>query len=477
MINSLQHSKIPVLKGITCDSRKVKPGYAFIAITGFKEDGNKYIKEAIAKGASVIFTEKPIESKNIPIIQVDDSRAVLGRLAAEFYNMPAEKINLIGVTGTNGKTTTTHLIYDLLNYRKKQCGLIGTVKVDTGEKTKPGNLTTPQADLLQKLLSQMINNNLKYACMEVSSHGIKLKRIESTSFKVKIGTNITSDHFNLHSDFKDYINVKKKFLSENNSNVLILINNDDQYLKTFTNIAEKQMNYGLKGKIPIKAINISTKNITTNFNYKLNRSLYGKQGVIPPCNFHIKMHLPGKHNIYNALIAITIGLYYGLSPSLIQKFFEKYEGVWRRLQVIYNREFTIIDDCAHNPGSYEAVFKTVRNLDYNNLHIINSLRGNRSVKINRINAQKISCWLPLLKNYNLYTTNCSELVKEIDKVKNKEEKIFLQVLNNNNIKFTHFRKLKPALKTVLENKKKGDLILLLGPHAMDRAGKIIMNLL
>jgi len=477
MTNGIQHGKIPTFRGITCDSRKVKPGYAFFAITGFKEDGNEYIAEAIDKGASVIFTEKSIESSKIPIIQIDDSRKMMGKLAAEFYGLPAEKINLIGVTGTNGKTTTTHLIYDLLNYKEKQCGLIGTVKVDTGNNIKAGNLTTPQSNLLQKYLRKMVDNNLKYACMEVSSHGIKLKRIEATTFKVKIGTNITTDHFDLHSDFNDYINVKKKFLRENNSNVLVLINNDDQQLRSFGIIAENQLNYGLKGDVSIKAENISQKNITTNFVYKLNKSLYGKKGVIPSCSFPVKMLLPGKHNIYNALIVITIGLYYGLTPAFIQSFFSKYQGVWRRLQVIYDRDFIIIDDCAHNPGSYEAVFKTIINIDYNNLHIINSLRGNRTIKINTANAEKISYWLPQLKNYNLYTSNCNEVVKENDKVKKEEEKAFLQVLKDNKIKFTHFKQLKPALKTALEKKIKGDLILLLGPHAMDQAGNIIKDLL
>ncbi len=482
MLTEKQTTEIPLFSGLTCDSRKVKPGYAFFAIKGFEEDGNKYIEEAIRKGANVVFTEKfPVISKKngVPIIQVTDIRKMMANFAAEFYHFPSGKLNIIGVTGTNGKTTTTHLIYDLLNYQEKQSGLIGTVKIDTGAEINPGKLTTPESISLQKYFKQMNDNNLKYVCMEVSSHGIKLKRIEATSFNVKIGTNITEDHFDLHSDFNDYVATKKKFLSGSNSNVLVLLNNDDKYLRAFGKIAEKQINYGLKGNIAVKAekIKIRQNNITTNFLYRLNTPLYGKDGVILPCSFPVQIFLPGKHNIYNTLIAITTGLYYGLSQETIQKFFKNYRGVWRRLQVIYDREFTIIDDCAHNPGSYEAVFNTINDINYNNLHIVNSLRGNRSVKINRANAETISYWLSHLDNYNLYTSNCSEVVKKNDRVKDKEEQVFLQVLKNNKINFTHFQKLKPALLNVLRKKKEGDLILLLGPHAMDNAGEMLLKLL
>ncbi|MFW6389603.1 MAG: Mur ligase family protein, partial [Halanaerobiales bacterium] len=172
-MEELKEEQIPEHTGITCDSRKVKPGYAFIAITGFKEDGNKYIWEAIEKGASVIFTEKEINLKSsIPIIKVDNTRTLLGELSAEYYNHPSHNLQLIGITGTNGKTTTTHLIYNLLNANTQKSGLIGTVKVDNGSQIIPGKLTTPDPVNLQKNLKTMVNNKLKYACMEVSSHGI-----------------------------------------------------------------------------------------------------------------------------------------------------------------------------------------------------------------------------------------------------------------------------------------------------------------
>ncbi len=475
MENILSKKKDLSFKGITCDSRKVKPGYAFVAIKGFKEDGNNHIDEAISRGAKIVFSEKSFDSDkfkdNIQFIEVEDSRKTLGKMAASFYDFPSTKLKVIGVTGTNGKTTTTHLIYNLLNFERKKSGLIGTVKVDNGQKVKPGDLTTPPPVLLQKLLHEMVKNKLKYGCMEVSSHGIKLKRIEGTKFAVKVGINVTKDHFDLHSNIENYKTVKKSFLTTDN-NALVLMNNDDSFFNQLGQIAKNQINFGINNTSPVEAKKINYNNIKTKFIYHLHKPLKN----LSPCHFPVEMIMPGKHNIYNALITITIGLYYGLQPLLIQNFFRNYTGVWRRLQVIYNNKFTIIDDCAHNPGSYQAVFKTIENLNFHKLHIVNSLRGNRGIKINKANARTISVCLKN-RSYNLLTSNCTEVIKTIDKVTEKEEKIFLQTLNNHQIKYTHYQKLEPALRSVLKEVNKGDLILLLGPHAMDNAGKIILEMI
>lgn len=466
-------------KGITCDSRKVKKGYAFVAISGFNEDGNKFIDDAIKRGASIIFTEKDInKDTKIPIVKVEDARAFLGELASQFYKKPSEKLELIGVTGTNGKTTTSHLIYHLLNYANKKTGLIGTVKVDTGKNIKDGDLTTPPPVLLQKHLNEMVNNDLKYASMEVSSHGIKLKRINGTKFAVKIGTNISVDHFDLHSDFNDYIQVKKSFLKDNSKDTLVLINKDNKYLNALGKIATNQYNVGINSYVDIVAKEIKFISIGSSFKYILNRPLKTKNNeMIPSCEIPIKMNLPGIHNIYNALFAITVGLYYGVTIEKVINFFKEFKGVWRRLQIVYDNSFKIIDDCAHNPGSYEAVFKAVKNMEYNKLIVVNSLRGNRGVKINQENANIISKWLPELGDYLLYTSNCVDVVKPIDFVDSKEEKAFLQVLNNNNIQYTHFKKLEKALKEALNETQDEDLILLLGPHAMDHAAEMICEMI
>ncbi len=488
MENLKSQEEIPNFTGITCDSREVKPGFAFIAISGFITDGNKYINEAIKNGAAVIFTDKKVDTENIPkydipIIKVENSRAYLGYLAANYYNYPSDKLKLIGITGTNGKTTTTHLIYNLLNYKNstdsshnKSAGLIGTVRVDTGKRNIDGNLTTPDPITLQKFLDEMVKNGLKYACMEVSSHGIKLKRIKGAKFAVKVGTNISADHFDLHPNFNEYTNIKREFL-EGEDEALVLINNDNKFLRSFGQIAKNQINFAINENTDVVADDIFKWKNGQRFTYHLNRDLHNKNFEINPCEIDIKMNLPGRHNIYNALIAITIALYYNVPQNTIKDFFEDFQGIWRRLQYLYNDKFTIIDDCAHNPGSYNAVFSAILNMEFNNLIIVNSLRGNRGTIINKKNAETISSILKNMKNYHLITSNCKDVVKDIDKVSEKEEDSFINILRKNNINFEHCRSLKPALKTALQSVSNNDIILLLGPHAMDHAGELILEMM
>ena len=467
------------IKGISCDSRKINNGYIFVAIQGLKDDGNNYINEAINNGAQLIITDqqhKNLQDIKVPVLIVDNARKYLAKLTADFYNNPSQKLNIIGVTGTNGKTTTTHLIYNLLNEQKKQAGIIGTVSVDNGNKLKKGHLTTPDTEQLQRLFSRMLSNNLKYCSMEVSSHGIKLMRTASTHFSFKIATNITADHLDLHQSIKKYINVKKSFLRDEN-NVPVLINKDDKILSSLGKVAKNQLNYSINKNTIIKAENINYKDNKIKFTYSLKKSLYSNNNKIKPIDFEIIMNLSGKHNIYNSLAAITVALYYGIHPETIQHFFVKYKGLWRRFQKIYDKDFLVIDDCAHNPGSYEAVFSTIRKMNYNNLYIINAIRGNRGVAINKENAAVIATSLKNIENNNLIITECKDLAKKDDLVTKREKENFLKILNDYNQKNIYYNNFKKAISDTLNKVQKNDIILLLGAHAMDKAGQITLKLL
>ncbi len=463
---------------ITCDSRQVEPGDTFVAIKGHKDDGHNYISEAIANGASMIFCEEDYPQQEVPIIKVENSRELLGKLAANHYSYPSKEIDIIGITGTNGKTTTTHLIYQLLNFEKKQAGLIGTVSVDNGKDILPGKLTTPTPVNLQQSLRDMINNDLKFACMEVSSHGIKLDRIANTEYAVKVGTNITPDHFDLHPDFSSYRKVKQSFLETDKPETLVLLNNDDSWLNRMHDIAPNLISYAIYHPATVQAENIKRENLKTIFDYSLSHQLKTKDGqVIEPFSFKISTYLQGIHNIYNILIATTIALYYGIKPEHIQAFFKEFKGVWRRMEIIYHDDFTVIDDCAHNPGSYDAVLSALKELDNKRYLIVNSLRGNRGTRINHENAKTIANKVKELKNYLLLTCSCYDTAAELDCVTSEEEGIFLQTLEKNSIPYNHFQELEPALFTVLENVEPNDAIILLGPHAMDQAAKKLMELM
>ena len=464
------------ITGVTCDSREIKPGYAFVAIQGLQRDGHDFIEDAIERGASHVIIEKPVKIKtNIPIKIVDDSRVALAELAASLFGNPSQHLTTIGVTGTNGKTTSTFLVHQLFKINKIDCGLIGTVDIDTGINQRKALLTTPDAVELQGYLKEMVDANIKVSTMEVSSHGIKLKRIHGIEFDLAIFTNVSKDHFDFHQNFEHYLKIKKSFFEQLSHGSIALINGDDPHSEFISSgIKAKVLTYGIHNDNLFTADNIRKDNITTNYDLIIHKPIETRFTKIEPSKIPIEIKLPGMHNIYNTLGACATGLLLGLKPEQIQKISD-FRGIWRRFQVIYNRDFTIIDDCAHNPGSYSAVFETVSTLSYKNLYIINAIRGNRGVQINRDNACTIADKIKDLPNANLIITNCSELVKPDDLVSEKEEKTFLNVFNEHKIKYTHNKNLHPCIDKVLSNVKPNDLILLLGAHAMDKAGDIILS--
>lgn len=465
------------IRGVTCDSREVEPGFAFVAIQGLKRDGHEFIEDALARGASYIVTEKPIDLvTSVPIKQVQDGRLALAELAAEIYGHPSSQLKTIGVTGTNGKTTSTFLLHHIFNVNQINCGLIGTVDIDTGKGKRKAQLTTPDAVDLQYYLREMVDAGLEYVSMEVSSHGIELKRTHEIDFDLAIFTNVTRDHFDFHQNFERYLRIKKSLFDNLKTNAVALINWDDSHGSFMAKDLQAQViRYGIEKKeCDLIAENIYNDNLTTSFDLVIRQPIDTSLVHLEPMRIPIKIKLPGKHNIYNTLAACGAGLLMGLSQDKIQRI-NSFKGIWRRFQIIHEDKFTIIDDCAHNPGSYTAVFEAIRNFSYNNLYIINAIRGNRGIQINQDNARTIGSYVKRLPNSHLMITNCTELVKADDLVDAKEEEIFLQTLHEQGVNFEHYSELQPYFQQVLAKIQEGDLILLLGAHAMDQAGDLIIK--
>ncbi|MGM0471717.1 MAG: Mur ligase family protein [Bacillota bacterium] len=468
-----------LISGVACDSRQVKPGDAFVAIKGFADDGNRYIDQAINRGAKVIYTEEEITKEEVEVVQVDNARQTLAQLANQLYDYPSHKLNLVGVTGTNGKTTTSHLIETLFSTVGAETGLIGTVKTKIGNYVHDPTLTTPQPIEIYDYLAQMVGLEVDLAVMEVSSHGIKLDRIAGLDFDLVIHTNITADHFDLHQDFADYLATKHSFFTQCGADKYALINLDDQYAaELMSNLQAEVVTYGFSQAADIRISDFELNRCGSKFKVQLAQQLERIDGrLIEPQEFTIELNLLGKHNIYNGLATVAAGLLYGLESEEIQQGLQACQPFFRRLEVIYDQQFTIIDDCAHNPGNYQAVFATIKNLEYENLYIINAIRGNRGVRINQENARVIGEAISELSQAELLVTSCQKLAGESDTVLDRERDRFIATLNQKNIKFIYDDYLEVCLKQVLNKVGENDLILLLGAHAMDQAGQLILDLI
>ncbi|HOO11528.1 MAG TPA: UDP-N-acetylmuramoyl-L-alanyl-D-glutamate--2,6-diaminopimelate ligase [Bacillota bacterium] len=468
------------IKGVTCNSRKVKPGFAFVAIKGEKEDGNDYIREAIANGASVVYTEvNPGDLPlNVPVIRVENSRAVLGKLLSRFYGFPSEKLNMIGVTGTNGKTTTTYMIENIFRRAGYSTGLIGTVMVKAGDNYYPHGLTTPDSEDLHKYLAEMVDQGVYAAVMEVSSHGLKYRRVDSVRFNTAVHTNITPDHLDAHSSFEEYVSTKKRLFNMLPPGAAAIINTDDPHGLELVRDNPKLLilTYGLGAKASITASSIDVNSLGTSYTYCLQRSFTSVMGNdVEPQEIPINLTVPGKHNIYNSLAAATVGLLYGIEPKVVQAALKNFKGVWRRMQVIYREDFTVIDDFSHNPGSYEAALETVQTMDYNNLYIVNAIRGGRGDEINRINASVISNWANLLDVKEVLVTSSEDVVEESDRVTDGERMAFMSELKKAGVKARHYELLEQAVEEAISKAGKGDLVLLMGAQGMNRGQDIFRD--
>ena len=478
-VDNLSNSKV---LDITHNSNQVTPGTLFIAIPGFKADGHQYIKEAIKKGAHAIVGEKERETDlSVPYIQVNDSRKAIAHLAAKFYNYPGDKVKLIGVTGSTGKTTTTKLITNILKQVTPNTGLIGTLHTEIKNNTypQPKSCTTPDALELNRRLYAMYQQGVEYVSMEVSSHALKLDRVTGLDFDLGLFTNLSYDHLNFHKGLTDYFNSKKKLFTNLKLPSAAILNQDDEHSRKISfELSVPHFFYGFGSQADLKAEKIDFSPRGISFLITLKKPLTTLNGKnIAPTSFPVSLPLLGKHNIHNALGAALTGLLLDIEPEKIKEGLESFSGVPRRLELIYDDEFTIIDDFAHNPASLKANFKTLQQLDYNKLVIVHFLKGKRGQQANKRNAQLIATWRKELNLTDLITTRAEGEVKPKNEVLPAEEETFSKVIKDTELNFTSYKTLKPALKDGLNRINPGDLLLLLGGPGLKNARNIIKKIL
>jgi UDP-N-acetylmuramoyl-L-alanyl-D-glutamate--2,6-diaminopimelate ligase len=310
-------------KGVTDDSREVKEGFIFVAVKGLTVDGHDYIQKARDQGSTAIIGENDLDLENY--IKVSDSQQSLGEIASAFYGYPSRKLKIIGVTGTDGKTTTTHLIHDILQTAGKKVGILSTINV-------PGlHVTNPEAVDLQKYLKQMVDEGCEFAVLEVTSHGIKQKRIAGVQFETAVLTNITHEHMDYHKSFEDYRDTKLQFFLKAISCVL---NEEDDSFEYFKN-------------------KLSDKNIVS-YSLKNNRYKTNLEGVT--VNDIKVATLFGDYNAANILAAIRTAEIYHISTTDIKIALQSFKQLPGRLERIENEKgINIFVDFAHTPNSLQKV--------------------------------------------------------------------------------------------------------------------------
>ncbi|MEQ6390018.1 UDP-N-acetylmuramoyl-L-alanyl-D-glutamate--2,6-diaminopimelate ligase [Bacillaceae bacterium S4-13-58] len=341
------------VSSIAYDSRESKQNSMFVAISGFTVDGHSFIQKAIENGATTIVVEKEVSTKrDVTILQVDNTREALALLSANFYDYPTGELNLIGVTGTNGKTSTTYFIKSIFEQAKRSIGLIGTIGTVIGDKVKKNNNTTPESLNLQETFQEMVHRDIKDCIMEVSSHALSLKRVAQSAFNTGIFTNLTPDHLELHHNMDEYFEAKAELFQLTSD--FNIINADDPYGKKLIKRAKtytpKVVTYGIKDEADIYPSDIQ---------YYPDHTLYKVH--TPEGTIDIQVNLPGDIYVYNSLAAIACAYCNGISLKHIQEGIRAVEHIRGRLEVVYQeRDYRIVIDFAHTEDSLEKVLSTLR---------------------------------------------------------------------------------------------------------------------
>ncbi len=350
--------------GIAYDSRKVKPGYLFVAIKGFETDGHKYIESAIKNGAAAVVGEDDVKCA-VTYVKVPDSRKALAVCGAQFYDNPQNKLKIIGVTGTNGKTTTTYLIRQILMLKGIRCDLIGTNQTIIGDEEIESSRTTPESLDLFECFYKMVQSGGEYVVMEVSSHSLDLDRVYGVTFETALITNITQDHLDFHKTMDNYANAKAKLFSVSKSGAA---NADDKYAPVITGKATCAMTtYSIDEDADIKAENLRMSERGVIFDIKLNGEIR-----------EIRLGIPGKFSVYNALGAICVCLNLGIDIADIEKGLVLAKSIKGRIEVVHTpTPYTVIIDYAHTPDGLVNIISAVRGFAKNRVITVFGCGGNR----------------------------------------------------------------------------------------------------
>ncbi len=362
------------ITGLRYDSRRVGPGNLFVAVGGSCFDGHSFIEQAVDKGAVAIVGEKPGLSKRATMIVVPNSREALARLAATYYGDPSRRLKVIGVTGTNGKSTTTFLVKHLLERANQSTGLIGTVRYEIGERVLPAQRTTPESLDLQELLSQCVEAGCRNVVLEVSSHALSQGRASEIAFDVGAFTNLTQDHLDFHHGMKDYFEAKARLFDSVRDNQkkerAAVINIDDPYGQQLAARFGRDLpiiSYGMGARAQFRA---------SNFKVEMNGTSY--QLNAKEKSYLVRLPLIGRFNVYNSLAALAVAHAIGADVRTSVLALANAPQIPGRLEAIpAKRQFHVFVDYAHTDDALLNVLKTCRDLHPNRLILVFGCGGNR----------------------------------------------------------------------------------------------------
>lgn len=370
----LNFSEDKEITGISYDSRKVKRGDLFVALVGRNFDGHNFVDEALKRGAFAAIVSKRLQIP-IPQLLVNDTREIMAHISAYFFQYPSKYLKVTGITGTNGKSTTTFIIHNALKLLHKKSSLLGTIGYEIIDKFIKAERTTPEAPDIQRFMFETWKNGGEFFNMEVSSQSVCEKRIKDIEFNSAIFTNLSREHLEYHKTFENYKKAKINFFQEaSRLGAMAFVNIDDPYHRVFIDAflefgGEKLFTYGVNKNADFTAVNIELSIQGSTFFIKHKGDKY-----------HIFSKLIGMHNVYNLLAAFCVLINYGLDPFLVSDAISKISQIPGRLERIVRNDVNFFIDYAHTPEALKIVLNHLKRLSNNRLILVFGAGGDRDAR-------------------------------------------------------------------------------------------------
>jgi UDP-N-acetylmuramoyl-L-alanyl-D-glutamate--2,6-diaminopimelate ligase len=473
------------VSGIAVDSRQVQPGDLFVAQRGERTDGIRFVAEARDKGAVAACSAAPVP--DFPTIVAPDPRSALPRLATTLYRHPAAQLRLLGITGTLGKTSTALLVQSALAASGVRVGVIGSLGVRHRGQVADTGMTTPDAPSIHRALRQMVDAGVTTAVMEVTSHGIALKRVAGLTFAIGALTNLVPDeHLDFHGTPEHYLRTKARFFDMLQPGAPLVVNRDDAHARKLVadaGLARVRPVIGVSAhgdpEADVAVSGLRSDAAGSVFALEVRRALpLATGGEVAPGAIPLVLPVLGVHQVSNAALAAVVALLAGGAPAGVTESVAELAPIRRRMEVIRQTSPTILDDTVGNPRAVDAVFATIRAIPHRSLRVAFGIRGSRGAAINRRLAAALARAVrstpgPVL----LVVTSSEDAAGARDRVREDEREAVLTVLREEAVAFGYEPTLAAAVRRVLEGSGEGDLVLLLGAQGMDGAAEVARQVL
>jgi UDP-N-acetylmuramoyl-L-alanyl-D-glutamate--2,6-diaminopimelate ligase len=340
--------------GLAYDSRQVKPGDVFIALAGLKAAGADFAADAVRRGAVAVVADRPADAEpTVPWVMVPDARIAMAALAQEFYGQPSRSMQVVGITGTNGKTTTAYLLRAVFESAGKKCGLLGTVTYSLGDRELPASRTTPEAPDVQRMFRQMVDAGCAACVMEVSSHALALRRVDGTAFAAGVFTNLTRDHLDYHGDMESYFAAKRRLFEMLSTDAPAVINLDDPRGESLKKMVSRPVSYSINRPADVTPGPLSLTFEGLEFDART-----------PKGTVHVKSRLVGRPNVSNILATISTATALEVPAAAIERGLTNLSGVPGRFEVVSGSsdDVTVVIDYAHTDDALKNLLETARPL-------------------------------------------------------------------------------------------------------------------